>query len=640
MDFLQNSSYASAGRLSTRPHIHSQVLSHDGQRGQCNECSQQTSIIAALKERVRELEIEAAITKSEKAKQDSGLQFVVGLLVQQQSSSNSSTSGIYDKPNRQPTSSQGHPTSLSGSLGPHQSSLSSLTPPPNIANDALATRHSPQSPICAGPAPKPTALWTVEAQDAKPEELIDISDEGYVSHFSSAEHAGEKGPLTLPKAPFAAVSPLTDSALCSVTNAMNQPGKPSLEGVHDFSPHMIDNSSNDGDEEDNISELDLQATRTVEKSMDSGIDNEKLPELPLRDAEAAATRIPSMEQEHDTGHMKQTTAAKLDKSFPIKPKCDINYLCYKPPNDTPDVYRTVLISNLPSKIRPEEILDKVRGGLVVSIKVLDTSVITGSSTATVEFLYELAAKSFQTHASQTKLKIRGNTIRVNMIKTPSWPIPAYLRSLIISGRSTRIMLIHKYPDNVSPEKLRQDMGMNTATKVSSLLCTQMRSGGIAEMCFSSVLSAQIARDCLIAHGRYRDCPIRFAPDPCALPYPRTFSDKGNGKVDSIKETIEGSGKAAILTENLPADEKPDDLKATAVDHDREPIQLLDNSKGNMEPGYDAAQRAKSSGHDHLTLPSRTSSTVEAMQKYCAAGCPASAEHVQALCINAWRQSLL
>ena len=606
---------------------------HDG-------CSQQSSIVAALKERIRQLEIEAAIAKFEKGKLEDGLQLVVCLLSKKQATSAGYTSKSFSDSSQQAAESSPLSSFSSCNAESCKNSPPKVVPVKVDASAVITTSAALKVPPGPKPAPKPEQSWNAQNQESVAVDLIDISDEGYVSYFSSAEHAGEKGQSTLPKALFAAVSLSTHSALCTVSNAMNQPGKPSLEGIHDLSPHMIDNSSNDGDEEDNISELDLQATRNVEKLTSFVTGKDKLAELSLRELEVAATRIPLMKQDQTTGYIQQTTAAKFDKSFPIKPKCDINYLWYKPPTDAPEVYRTVLVSNLPSKIRPEEILDKVQGGLVVSIKALDTSVITGSATATVEFLYELAARTFQTYASQTKLKIGGNTVEVKVLKTPSWPIPSFLRSLIISGRSTRIMLIHNYPKHIAVDKLREDMGMNTATKISTLLYVRMRPAGTAEIGFSSVLSAQIARDCLIAHGRYRECPIRFAPDPCALPYPPNFGCTEKENVNPIAGITEGLGAAAMPINNPGADEKPSKAQATTFEHDLDSVQLLDDIKGNVDTGFDAAQQSKPSTHGPLTLPPKTSSTVEAMQEFCAAGCRASAEHVQAMCINAWRQSLL
>ena len=283
-------------------------------------------------------------------------------------------------------------------------------------------------------------------------------------------------------------------------------------------------STNDGDEEDNVDDAGLFNGDAKERGLGSGflVGTNKAPTLATKSISAAASFSEKLSS-GAYGSMPANTG--LDMSFPIKPKSDVNHLRYTPTVKTPDIFRTVLISDLPANLTSvAQILDQVRGGLVVDAKLLNKITFPGSPVALIQFLYEESAKRFVVHVSKYNIVIGDTKIKAALIETASRPIPEHLRGLILQGKCSRFMYIYRYPRNISLNKLREDMGMSTATKLSTVVYLKVKAGGIAEVCFTSVSSAQIARDHIVANGKYRDSPVRFGPDPCAALYPPSMDE--------------------------------------------------------------------------------------------------------------------
>ena len=80
------------------------------------------------------------------------------------------------------------------------------------------------------------------------------------------------------------------------------------------------------------------------------------------------------------------------------------------------VYRTVVVSNLPPHIQLGTLLNRVRGGLVIDAKLLDTVQITGKKSALIIFLSEYAALAFEDHSKEYPLIISGVEARVQVVR--------------------------------------------------------------------------------------------------------------------------------------------------------------------------------------------------------------------------------
>ena len=181
-----------------------------------------------------------------------------------------------------------------------------------------------------------------------------------------------------------------------------------------------------------------------------------------------------------------------------------------------DFYRTVVISRLPLSVTMEALLEKVRGGMLIDAKLLNTANLTGSNTALVTFLHEHSALSFEDHAKNYPIVFTNVFAQVAVIPTPTSPIPNDLRTSIEEGR-TRCLEIHRLPPNISLQNLRQELTDSPVMKSTSLEYMRLRADGVLELRFSSITAAEYSSTFFRKTLRYRGCTIQCVPDPCAQP---------------------------------------------------------------------------------------------------------------------------
>ncbi|KAL2046227.1 hypothetical protein N7G274_001674 [Stereocaulon virgatum] len=182
-----------------------------------------------------------------------------------------------------------------------------------------------------------------------------------------------------------------------------------------------------------------------------------------------------------------------------------------------NIYRTVKLCGLPSTVMMKGLLDRVRGGMVVDVKLLDTATMTGGKTALVTFLREHAAMAYEEFAQDHSLDFDGAVAQITVINTPTWPIPMKLRKNIQALSYTRCLEIQNFPRNVLPSALKQELAVSPVLKYNGLESMSMSGDGTLGLRFSSVKFAVRASAMFGLKPRYRKCSVRFAPDPCAQP---------------------------------------------------------------------------------------------------------------------------
>ncbi len=112
-------------------------------------------------------------------------------------------------------------------------------------------------------------------------------------------------------------------------------------------------------------------------------------------------------------------------------------LRFDPDNSRPDIFRTVIISGLPPAITMIRLLDRVRGGMVVEANILDTMSIIGGKSALVTFQKEPAAFAFTAFARKHPIIYDGVVVKVNVVSTPTWPMPTNVFNSIEKSNATR-----------------------------------------------------------------------------------------------------------------------------------------------------------------------------------------------------------
>lgn len=192
---------------------------------------------------------------------------------------------------------------------------------------------------------------------------------------------------------------------------------------------------------------------------------------------------------------------------------------YVPAEGTPNIFRTLMITNLPSNISLSALLSQIRGGPLISATILDSRSITGSMSAMIVFFYGTSATKYAEFCQQRGLEISGQVARVTKLATATWPLSEALRKAVHYHSHTRCIVIKEFPRWISMEALRYDLGVQSHPEYPrcSIECMNFDESGSLHIQFSSVSAAGEAYETLSSLPRYQEAKIFFSPDPCAAP---------------------------------------------------------------------------------------------------------------------------
>ncbi|KAI9809381.1 MAG: hypothetical protein M1827_006893 [Pycnora praestabilis] len=213
-------------------------------------------------------------------------------------------------------------------------------------------------------------------------------------------------------------------------------------------------------------------------------------------------------------HINRGTAGTEDRLFPDFFRFGVRYV---PMHGEPEALRTVLLDNLPNGISTTDILKKVRGGLIISAKLMNTISITGSMSAMITFLYASSAFEYVKFIQQHPLTFYDQTARIEHISTPTWPMSIALRKAIYTYKHTRCLEIHDFPYYIAKKSLKRDLRVCNDLDLDMIESLEL--DGKATLCirFSAIQYAGQGFSILSSYHTYRNLKVHFGPDPCALP---------------------------------------------------------------------------------------------------------------------------
>ena len=189
---------------------------------------------------------------------------------------------------------------------------------------------------------------------------------------------------------------------------------------------------------------------------------------------------------------------------------------YTPDKEMEDTYRTILMTGLQQTATISDVLNKVRGGLIVDAKLLNTTALQYSKTALVTFLHSSSATSYHTFTDKHKIIIKNTIPQVTLVRTPTYPVPINILKAITAHKKTRCFALHNFPSNISAATVRQDLCFKDMT-VNGLESARVIDKGVLELRFTSIRHACQAEHLLTSCGRYKGCVLKTLPDPCEGP---------------------------------------------------------------------------------------------------------------------------
>lgn len=186
-----------------------------------------------------------------------------------------------------------------------------------------------------------------------------------------------------------------------------------------------------------------------------------------------------------------------------------------------NVLRTVLINGLPDHTTALDLLQKVRGGLVLNAQLVQDP--TKGKAALVTFLDESAATAYAGFAAKHPIKIHGMTLCVKSLSTPTWPTRHSTLELVTNAKTTRCFEIPNMRKGATLSGIQEVLKF-PGMKTNGLEFSRIRDGTTLQLRFTSI------RYAIQAYEMYQACARRWLPDPCAQPV-ETLLDQEDIKVN-------------------------------------------------------------------------------------------------------------
>lgn len=225
-------------------------------------------------------------------------------------------------------------------------------------------------------------------------------------------------------------------------------------------------------------------------------------------------------------NLQQRRVGLQDRKIPDLYK-DLYGIQFNPAPGAKNVFRTLVISNLPQVATMTALLDQVRGGVVFDAKLLDTNSITGGKTALITFCHQRNAEAFEARAKSHPISIQNQAAQVTLLKTATWPSSLSQR-VMVEGNRTRCLEVTEYPRHVTCSDLRRKLRVCSVMKIDRIEHVALRYDGVLALRFDSIAYAWKAQGMFASSQEFRGCVVRFAPDPCAQPF-HSLSIKGMGE---------------------------------------------------------------------------------------------------------------
>lgn len=179
------------------------------------------------------------------------------------------------------------------------------------------------------------------------------------------------------------------------------------------------------------------------------------------------------------------------------------------------MHRTVIIENLPFETTVADIANKVRGGLVVSIQILDTSKIVNSRTAMVIFFHGQAATNYVDFSSRNQILVGDRKVVITLLTSPTWPMSLDFIAGVRDYKHTRCLVVYQFPRHISDNALKNALCLAECQNSHGIVTIDEINQGSVHVSFYSIEAAHSAFKYLGTSDIFQGCRVFFAPDPCA-----------------------------------------------------------------------------------------------------------------------------
>ncbi|KAI4176325.1 MAG: hypothetical protein LQ343_001063 [Gyalolechia ehrenbergii] len=171
--------------------------------------------------------------------------------------------------------------------------------------------------------------------------------------------------------------------------------------------------------------------------------------------------------------------------------------------------RTIIFKNLSDRTTHQDIVNVVRGGLL-----LDIYIRASDKSANVSFVHGTAAQEFMAYLKRNDVYIHGRRVAFAW-GDRQYILPGHLANKIGIG-ATRNLIIRRIYPNVTEKGLREDLD-----HIHNLVIVNVSfASGDAYLSLNSIRSSLFARTCMMSRATYKGLQIEWYPDECALSLPK------------------------------------------------------------------------------------------------------------------------
>lgn len=190
-------------------------------------------------------------------------------------------------------------------------------------------------------------------------------------------------------------------------------------------------------------------------------------------------------------------------------------LRYVPPLDADNVYRAIVIEDLPLHVTLDQILPQIRGGQIYCASLLDTTprVLTGSPTAMITFVNQDGALAFLRRIAREGFYVGITRVRVRPVRTPTYLMSASMQNEVLRNGRTRCLVVNSR----NPTIKKTLHGVLAKSSFSTHVeCFGERDGeGVVTVRFHSIKVAMRAYEHLMSQKIFQGV-VKFDTDPCSL----------------------------------------------------------------------------------------------------------------------------
>lgn len=191
--------------------------------------------------------------------------------------------------------------------------------------------------------------------------------------------------------------------------------------------------------------------------------------------------------------------------------------------------RTILAKNLSDRTTHKDIIDFVRGGLL-----LDVYLRSGERSASISFVEGSAAQDFMNYVKRNDIYVHGKRVySLSYYSSRTWADETQIefawndRQFILPGHvankigigATRNLIIRNVHPNITEERLREDLD-----HIHNLIVVEILfQNGDAYLQLNSIHNSLFARTCMMSRAIYKGMKIEWYPDECCQSLPKVQS---------------------------------------------------------------------------------------------------------------------